>query len=226
MFTPGSRQGFTLIEVIAVFLIFGLLVGGIFAIFTYSSAGFRQAIAQQGLSGELEAVQRRLTYDFRASHYHTVAIVPRTKTLEDGTDVSRTAFSFTTLSDWYDPDRFHPTGQPRWDRQLVYYPTTQESGRLIRQLIDATGLNVPRPYPALSTNISELPNSNSDVLQTTTLSENVLSLEVAQDDSRQLLDITLRLRTRGGQEAGSMRKIDETREAVFSLDALNTYPRL
>jgi hypothetical protein len=215
-----------LIEVIVVLLIFGILIAGIFAIFTYSAASFQHAVKRQGLSGEMEAVQRKLISDFKASHFGTVALVPRMTTLNDGADVPRDAFSFATLSDWQDPTNFHPTGLPRWDRYLVYYPTLEESGRLVRQLVDPGVLYAPVPYAELGTNISEIPNSNELLVQTTVLSNNVLSLTVERNDARQLLEVNLRLRDRGGRVAGSNRQIDETREAVFSMDALNTFPRL
>lgn len=226
MFTPANKErGFTLLEVVAVLLVFGLIIAGIFAVFTYSSQGFRQAVLQQGLSGEMESIQRKLSADFRASHYGTVAVVPR-DTTSGGVDVSRDALSFTTLSDWSDPANFHPTGLPRWDRYLVYYPTLDESGRLIRQVVDSGVLFAPVPYADLALNISELPETNAGLLQSTTLSENVLSFKVETNDARQLLDVNLRLRDRGGRVAGTNRQVDETREVVFSMDALNTFPRL
>lgn len=221
-----NSSGFSLLEAIVMMAVLSGLIGGVFMLFTYSVQGFNQALSRQGLSGENEAIRQKLTADFRPTHFATVGVVPRTTSLDDGTDVSRDAFSFATLSNWRDSGNFYSTGIPRWNRQVVYYPTREESGRLIRQVINTGPITPPRPYSDLSANLSDLPESNADLEQSNVLSRNVLSLTVSRNDARQLLDITLKLRVKGARAMGANARVMESQEAVFSLEAFNTFPRL
>lgn len=218
--------GFSLLEAVTVLVIFGLLSVAALSVFAFGSRGFQQAVLRQGLLGESEAIRRKLAFDFKPSHQNTLEVVARKTTLSSGDLVSRDAVSFVTLSDWRNPANFTAAGLPRWDRYVVYYPTTEESGKLVRQIVDPGPLPGPIPYADLDTNIGSNPVGNSNVLQTTILSHNVLSLEIDRNDERQLLELTLRLRARGARRVNSGAKVDEVQESVFSLEALNTFPRL
>lgn len=219
-------SGFSLMEAVVVFFILGLLSAGALALFIYGSRAFHHSITRQGLLGESERIRIKLTGDFKPSHHATVAVAVRQTTLADGTDVQRDGVAFATLSDWKDSSNFTVQGLPRWNRYVVYYATTEASGRMVRQLVEPGGNFPPRPYAALGTNLSLDPTNNLNVLQTTVLSKNVLSFEVERNEERQLLDINLKLRDGGRFEANSTRKVDEVQESIFSLEALNTYPRL
>lgn len=213
-------------EAVVVFLMLGLLSAGALALFIYGSRAFQHSITRQGLLGESERIRIKLTGDFKPSHHATLEVVARQTTLADGTDVPRFAVSFATLSDWKDPDNFTVQGLPRWNRYIVYYATTEESGRMIRQVVDPGLFFPPRPYAALGSQISLDPTNNQNVIQTTVLSNNVLSFEVERNEARQLLDINLKLRDGGQFRENSASKVQEVQESIFSLEALNTYPRL
>lgn len=223
---PSHSRGFSLLEGVIVLLILGLLSAGTVALFSFGTRGFQQAVLRQGLLGESERFRNKLKADYKPSHQGTLSVISRDMTLADGTVVRRDAFAFASLADWKNPASFTTTGLPRWNRYIVYYSTLQEPGRLIRQVLDVSVLFAPVPYHDLNSNVSELPLTNANVVQTTILSKNVLSLEAERNDARQLLEVSLRLRDGGQFRVNSGAKVEEVQQSVFSLEALNTYPRL
>lgn len=207
--------------------VLGFLTIAVFGLINFSTRGFQHAVVKQGLNGESEAIQAKLRSDYRASHFGTVAVLNRQESLAGSRLVSRDCVAFASLSDWSNPANFLATGLPRWNRYTVWYATRGESGRLVRQVINTGGpLPAPVPYSALDVNVSDTPLDNDNLLQSSILSENVLSFSVERDEPSQLLDLELILLRRAGRRATSGAPIEETQESVFSLDAYNTYPRL
>lgn len=218
------KTGFSVLEAVVVLAILSVVMLVVFALFQFGSRGFQHAVLRQGLLGDAQASATRFKADASPSHFRSITVVPRTINLPGGASLRRDAVAFVGLSDWHNPANFFPSGLPRWDRYIVYYATRDEEGLLVRQEVDLGPLPGPVPYDDLAINISDLPNTNANVFRSGILSKHVLEFEVGKNQTRQVLDLKLLLRQKGGKRVNSNQTVDEVHETVLSVEAMNSYP--
>lgn len=224
-----NRKGITLIELMASLGIFSLVALGIFMTFAQSTRSFQHALLKQGLQGDSIKFGTLLSRDVRLTNYHSNEVVPRSYNTSGGAVVQRDGLAVAALSDWEDGSKFDAvTGLPLWDRYRVYYATNdQDSGRLIRQVVDPGGPTNGAPYFALNANMRNAPELNNGVSTSLVISESVESLTAEVDDGSESINVTLVLRRKGGirRSSGGV-KTDEVLEVRYSLTAKNTFPKL
>lgn len=223
------QNGLSLLETMVSMSILAFVMGAVFLAFTESSRTFQHSLLRQGLQGDAAKMESLVGRDVRISDFYTRAIIDRSFTTSDGRVVERDGFSVAALSDWDEPTNFDSvTGLPLWNQYVVYYATNDEdSGRLVRQLVDGAGSTGGAPYLGLATNMSNDPSLNGNVLTSTLVSSQVDEFRVDADDGTHALEIRLKLRRRDGRRrSGGEEKVDETLEVRFSPSALNTFPKL
>lgn len=218
----------TLLELILSMAIFLGIMAMVFGIFIYGTKMFQQTSFRQGLEGDARRIAAKLRKDIALSSFQTVSALNRTTTAS-GPTLRRDAYAVGALSDWSDSANFRPgLGLPRWNQYIVCYATLDPEGRLLRQVISPT--SVPSdgfltPYAALSTNLANTPSYNSDVANTTTLSNQIESFQAEPDLSENTVTLTCSLRRRQGQKkAGTNKEIDESFEFRLLVKAKNTWP--
>lgn len=218
----NDRRGMTLMEILVASGIFLLVLGMVVGIMVFGVRMFHHATLRQGVEGDARRISTRLRQDLAVTDFRTVSTVSRTV----GTD-RRDGLGMAALSDWSDSANFDAIGLPKWDHYKVYYATQETPGRLIRQDVGPPGRPSSGwlvPYVDLSTNLQDDPKLNSYLINSSSLSDIVMSFEAQPDMSENTVTIRCRLRKQGIQKGETERKADENLEFRLLLKAKNTWP--
>ena len=214
---------------------FGLLMILIFTFFEWGSRSFYLASKRQGIQADGLRVMTGLKSDLRRTAKGTVSIEHRTSAVAVGaTNPDRDALVVGGLQNWADASNSNnfdlSSGQPKWNRYVVYYATTGEAnGKIYRVIIDPSPPPIsPKPIgPGLLGTINDAPDTN--LFQGTTpgyvlLSENVEEF-ACEDDGNGHFRVSLKLRSkRPARPGGAATTEDEVYQLKMSVATENSYP--
>lgn len=206
------------------------IFGIVFLLFSYGHQGYDLLDTRQGVQVGTLAAKSSLAQDFSYSHFDSVAVV------EGSLDEKRRdVVCALALSNWNDAANFTPVGAPQWDRFVVYHVSSQESGALIRTELDAKpllgdltfGVHPLPPGPMGLMGQSSLPAEfEPHLLNRRLIVGDVKEFACKVDETRQLLQIRLKLFAQSGVSPTGAKRVKEGAEAVFEFDPVNTFPKL
>ncbi len=223
--SSASLPGFTLLELLISMSLLSLLLILIFAAFDLGTRIFQETAVRQSSETQLRNIRVLLERDAKlASFWYSNSISRST------TDGERDALSLAAVSDWDDPTKYDSTtGRPLWDRYIVWYATTGETGSLYRQIVAPSfpGPALATAYGSLGTNLSDLnPLANEDVVFSRLLSENVVDFRADLKAQNGTVTTTIRLLSKGGKRALSGVKVEDHLEVTLVFQPKNTWPAI
>lgn len=212
-------RGFTLLEAVISVAILGSLMLVIFAVFSVGVAGFRVGTSRLQLQSDLRRILAPLRKDLENSSFQSMSCtaqeVPSLTARRDG-------LCMNALRDPLSDSSYAAgSGLPKWDCFLLYFATQDlPNGRLVRLLLrDATPsvLSLPRSLSA-----ADLSLANPDLVEreVRVLSDLILDFRVRLDPSNQMIQLGLKLQSKGGSSRVEILEIETV------IDPANTSPRL
>ncbi|MFA7484229.1 MAG: type II secretion system protein [Vulcanimicrobiota bacterium] len=219
---PGTPcRGFTLLETMITLAVFSLLLVLIFGTFSMSTSIFQDTDVRQSTEIQMKSIKLLLQRDLEMGDFWYLNTVLRTHG-----GMQRDGMAIGTLADWDDPGQYDgTTGRPAWNRYIVWYATQEDTGRLIRQVIDGGGL-LAAPYAGLSTNLNEDPDTNSDVLYSRTLSQRLMDFQVVPMMQNGTVEVKVRLQSKGAGRPNSMERTVENLELAMTFRPRNSWPQI
>ncbi|MCA9793242.1 MAG: prepilin-type N-terminal cleavage/methylation domain-containing protein [Candidatus Eremiobacteraeota bacterium] len=230
-----TKRGFSLLEMMFAVALFALLMIMVFAFFQYATRSFQLASVRQGIQSDGLRVMNSLQGDLRRTAESTITLEARPATVTvDGATPRRDAISVAGLYNWNDAsntDNFDPgTGQPRWNRYIVYYATRNEEGghlyKLVLEPAPPPVAPVPLPLTELQDNSKDDPSlnifqgGNPAFVQ---LARNVQEFSFENKSGTIVVHLTLRER-RGARPNSASGSGVEVFELVTAVRPENTYP--
>jgi len=230
-----KRGGFTLLEALITVLILGSLTGVVFMVFAVGASAFRVGNNRLDLQSDLRRVLTPLRRDLENTSFQSIsATTSEVDTPQNPPAASPTVLArrdgicMNALRDSLSDASYAPgTGLPNWDGFLLYFATRDNpDGRMVRLVLkDPTPgvLSVPRNLAA-----ADLSLANPDVVsgEARILSDQILDFRVTLDSSNQLVNLSLKFRTKAGHQSLGGRSLIEVLEIDTSIDPANTNPRL
>lgn len=225
----ARETAFSLLELVVSVTALTFIFGIVFLLLSYGVGGFSLLQTRQSLQSSALRCRLRLERDLGLSHYDSLA------TLQRGSANSEDALGMLGLSSWNLESSYSSDGLPLWNRQIVYSAERSPAGKLslLRTEFEPappagyTYLPVrPIPREILSAAGTLSPPSALGLVRRETMVEELEGFKCQLDASRQLAQITLRQRQSGGVRPAGSQRTEETFEAVFEIDPLNTSPRL
>ncbi len=217
-----------MIEMLLALGMLSLMMVLVFGAFGMSTRVFSESTLRQSAEQQLKTIRVLLERDIELTNFWLAQVVPRP--LSDGT--SRDALALVGLSEWNNTGLFQSdTGRPAWDRQLVWYTTTETPGRLIRQVASPplpTGSSyLNQPYLALSENLADAsPEGNKNALSTRYLSAGVVDFKVSARRENATLRVELHLQQKGSARAQSVERAENHLQVNWRFNPRNTWPPL
>ncbi len=213
-------RGFSLIELLVALSVLLVTSALAFFIFELGSRWFRTLITQQGLESQLRRFSATVRRDLELTHYQGVTSVTARSLSVLGQSRARHALCLPGVSNWSAASAYDPaSGLPNWDRYLLYYANLDESGRVIRCLIDPPGgVFAAGPLTGFQNNpggyLLDDPHLIPEHESHREVARDVLEFSVQLDGSQTIvLDLKLRLE-------------QELRELRLEVIARNTFPLL
>lgn len=228
MWSSSARRGQLIVEMLLALGMLSLLLVLVFGAFGMSTRIFTESTLRQSAEQQLKTVRVLLERDIELTNFWLANVV--TRPVSGGR--SRDALSMVGLSEWNNASLFQSdTQRPAWDRQLIWYATTESPGRLIRQVAApptvAPSPYLNQPYAALGENLAEAsPEGNKNVLSTRYLSAGVLDFRVAARLQNATLRLELHLQQKGTGRAQSMARVEDHLQVVWQFQPRNTWPPL
>ncbi|MGE0488041.1 MAG: type II secretion system protein J [Vulcanimicrobiota bacterium] len=229
------RRGFSLLELMFAVALFSLLMIMVFAFFQYATRSFQLASVRQGIQSDGLRVMNSLQSDLRRTAESTITLDPRLATVTvNGTTPRRDAISLGGLYNWTDAsntDNFDPgTGQPRWNRYIVYYATRNEEGAHLYKLVlePAPPPIAPIALPLVDLQDASRDDPSTNVFQGSSpafvlLAKNVQEFSLENKAGTIQVNVTLRER-RGARPNSGQGSGEEVFELMTGVRPENTYP--
>ena len=222
-------RAFSLLELVVSLAALTFVFGIVFLLLSYGVGGFSLLQTRQSLQSNALRCRLRLERDLGLSHFDSLS------TLQRGTAHSEDALGMLGLSSWNSESSYSSDGLPLWNRQIVYSAEPGLGGKLslIRTEFEPappSGYSYlpvrPVGNQVLSAAGTTSPPSALGLVRRETMIEDLEDFECHLDSSRQLALVTLKQRQSGAKRPAGSQKTEETFEAVFEIDPLNTSPRL
>ncbi len=135
-----NRRGFTMIELLMAMMLLTMAMGLAFGVFTVGSHYFRLGLLRQELQNDGRRVLVVLERDLRQSCLDAISIA----IIRDSPTKPRHALCMPGLNDWDFKGNFDwDSGNPIYNRFMLYYANLSEPGKLFRLEMQPTG-----PMPA------------------------------------------------------------------------------
>lgn len=217
-------------ELVVSTAVLAFIFGIVFLLFSYALNGYAALDARQGVQGAALKARVTMERDFSLSHFLSMGTVDR-----DFEGHERDIVCMLGLSNWSDEGAFASNGLPRWDRQIVYYAhADREDGRLMRAVLapdTPPGLDCLRIAPVAAGLLGQVdqavPPGELAMIERQQVVDGVQEFSCRSDPAYQLVEVRLSLRRVSGLRGGEgVARTEETMEAVFQFDPLNTSPRL
>ena len=224
------RRGLTLLEaVVAASMLLGLVGIAVLA-FDYGVRSCALAGARADLQTQAQRVLTALQNDARRTTDDSLTDQARTVTV-DGALVHRDGLSLISCVDWSGaPGTCNvTTGQPNFDRYVVYYATTPADGKLIRALVSGPAPADPFGPPLDGFSLAVYGNDEPELNGGSQLSYTVLSEQVQEFEVRRLPDRRLQARLKLSSvglrgPSGGRKRVDQVYEMVVEVLPANTVP--
>jgi prepilin-type N-terminal cleavage/methylation domain-containing protein len=219
-----DQRGMTLIETVVTLGIFSLLLVFIFNTFSISTSVFQDTDVRQATESQMKSIKLLLQRDLEMGDFWFVNTVSRPQA--DGT--FRDGMAVGTLADWDDASQFDiDTGRPAWNRYIVWYATQEDSGRMVRQVVETGGGVLPGPYPSLSGNLNDVnPDANADLLFSRVLSAGVKNFRVDPRLQNGTISVSIRLESRGAKRANSQESTVDNLGLELVFRPRNSWPEI
>lgn len=242
----SSARGFSLLEMVISVTLFGMLMGLVFYFMAMGNRGFKFAQGRASVQNQVIGIKSSLAFDLEQTHYLGVHALKVEKTVDkkrgdDKAEARRDVLSLVALSRWiltdgsFDPDKgFSYGGIPQWDAFVVYRPhQTYDPVVKLERIVfynddtrnDARALRPPQDF-SLFSGLAFEPKTHPGTAKLSTLAENVSHFEVVQDNSRQMINVKLRILEEDAEVADATEENIKETTVVFGIRPKNTVPRL
>ena len=207
--------------VISMALLSGLVIL-LFSAFELGTRIFRDTSVRQSSENQLRNIKVLLERDINLTNFWYCNTVSRPTA-----DGSRDALALSSMDDWRDASSYDTvTLRPLWNRYVVWYATNGPTGKLYRQLVAPS---VPSggfiaAYGDLSTNINSDPDTNSDVVYSRLLSEDVIDFATSTRFQNGTITATIRLQATGNARAATLEKTEDNLQVTFTFQPKNRWP--
>lgn len=230
----SRARGFTMLESLITIAVLGGLILVVFAVFEVGVSGFKLGNNRLELQGDLRRLLAPLRKDLLNSSYQSVSTLPVTVEVPQNppfanpeVTVHRDGLCFNGLRDMSSADSYNAdSGLPEWDCYVCYFATKDSpDGKLARILLKDpahTTRSDPRNLQS-----SDLSLASPDILNNSVkvLSDRVMEFEATQDESNQVVNLHIRMRSKVGHHEMGGRSTVEILEIRTAINPTNTFPR-
>ena len=216
-----SMRGVALVELLVAISMFTLVMG--LCLFAAVS-GFRmfgQTNIRYQLQRDTGAIFAWLRRDIESTNLLKTQVLKRTSG-----DNNRDCLGIVSLGSWQEPIDVTPTGEPNWNRLVVYTATRDpEAGQLVRQVHEPNPGAVPINAAYLSSFLPGILDGSVQVFDQRRLAGGIAEFEVTRSIDNESLHFRLKL-SQKAVEAGAGRPRAEVLEVETAIHPRNTIPRI
>lgn len=216
-----KERGLALMELLVAISMFTLVMG--LCLFAAVS-GFRmfgQTNIRYQLQRDIGAIFAWLRRDIESTNLLKTQVIERTSG-----DKSRDCLGFVSLASWQEPLDVTATGEPNWNRLIVYTATRDvEAGQLVRQVHEPNPGAIPLDAAYLSSFLPGILDGSIQVFDQRRLAGGIAEFAVTRSIDNESLHFRLKL-SQKAVEAGAGRPRAEVLEVETAIHPRNTIPRI